>query len=194
MRGKNGQKAKCFKGRASYYISIRLWKQTKLEQCAQEDHECALSKWGQFDFMFSINYSSEPHHLTFRWWVDLILSSSIYSLSPLSLFSFPRSSFALFYSLHLSLSVILVSFSPPSQVVIKPAADGAAVVWYLRVSSLTTALRLWTQHTQTAAVEKWFTSSHIRHQRAWLKSAGNRAVYTQMNLFQAYLINTTKTM
>lgn len=116
-------------------------------------------------------YSSELHHLTFIWWVNLILSSHIHSVSPLSLFSFLRSSFALFFpSLHLSLSVMWVSFSPLSQVVIKAAADGAAVVCYLRVSLLTTALWLWTQHTQTAAaLEKWFTSSHIRHQRAWLK-------------------------
>lgn len=166
-------------------------KTTKLEHCAQEDHECALRKWGQFDFMFTINYSSEPHHLTFKWWVDLILSFCI-SFVPLLL------SQVQFCSILLSPSVSLchfgLSLSPPSQVVIKPTADGAAVVWYLRVSSLTTALQLWTQHTQTAAVEKWFTSSHIRHQRAWLKSAGNRAVYIQINLFQAYSINTTKTM
>lgn len=75
-------------------------------------------------------WAASSHIQMMSWSNPLFLYSFCISLVPL--FSFPRSSFAPSVSLWLC---------RPSQVVIIPTADGAAVVWCLRVSSLTT--RLW---------------------------------------------------
>jgi len=138
------------------FIWIRLWKQTKSEQCTTGSEMCIKLIW------FNVCLKHKPHHLTFRWWVDLILSPCIHSVP---LFSFPRSSFAPSVN-WLVLSSITGSHYTHSCCLVSES-----------LFTRHTALRLWTQHTQTAAVcvEKWFTSSHIRHQRAWLKSAWNRA-------------------